>query len=222
MAPPSFPDLAGWFGSLSQSGLLIAALLAMAVGIAGSLIVAHLPRLGRLLRGASTFGLIGVLLLIVVQMARIDSRFDVAVPEIGLPRQVVSGGETRVPLAPDGHFWIEAEINGVPARFMVDTGATLTAVSAGLADQAGLEPRPGGMPVRLTTANGAVAAELATIEDLRFGNVDASGIDAVIAPNLGPMNVIGMNLLSRLGSWRVENNTLILVPREGSDIEIGG
>jgi aspartyl protease family protein len=47
---------------------------------------------------------------------------------------------------------------------------------------------------------------------LRFGNVAAHGLDAIIAPGLGPTNVVGMNLLSRLSSWRVENNVLILVP----------
>jgi aspartyl protease family protein len=53
---------------------------------------------------------------------------------------------------------------------------------------------------------------VATIDELRFGNVAARGLDTVIAPNIGPTNVIGMNLLSRLASWRVENGTLILVP----------
>ena len=44
------------------------------------------------------------------------------------------------------------------------------------------------------------------------GNVKAGGLDAVIAPNIGETNVIGMNLLSRLASWRVEGETMILVP----------
>jgi aspartyl protease family protein len=34
----------------------------------------------------------------------------------------------------------------------------------------------------------------------------------VIAPNIGETNVIGMNLLSRLASWRVEGDTMILRP----------
>jgi aspartyl protease family protein len=117
-----------------------------------------------------------------------------------------------VPLAGDGHFWLRAEINGAPANFLVDTGATLTAVSAETAERAGLDPRPGGIPVRMQTANGAVAAQLTTIDELRFGNVAARGIDAIIAPGLGPTNVIGMNLLTRLASWRVEGRTMILVP----------
>ena len=50
------------------------------------------------------------------------------------------------------------------------------------------------------------------IRDRSFGNVEASGIDVVIAPNLGQTNVLGMNVLSRLAGWRVEDRTLILVP----------
>jgi aspartyl protease family protein len=129
-----------------------------------------------------------------------------------LPEQTVAGGETRVPLAPDGHFWIRAKVNGKEASFLVDTGATLTAVSASFARRAGLEPRVGSVPVRIATANGTVAAQLTTIDTLRFGNVKAGGLDAVIAPNIGETNVIGMNLLSRLASWRVEGETMILVP----------
>ena len=75
-------------------------------------------------------------------------------------------------------------------------------------------PRPGGLPVTVNTANGPVSAELSTIDELRFGNVAARGLDVVIAPSLGKTNVVGMNLLSRLASWRVDNQTneMILVP----------
>jgi aspartyl protease family protein len=64
----------------------------------------------------------------------------------------------------------------------------------------------------MQTAYGPVEADLTTIDELRFGNVAARGLDAIIAPGLGPTNVIGMNLLSRLASWRVEGNTMILAP----------
>ena len=65
----------------------------------------------------------------------------------------------------------------------------------------------------LQTANGAAPAKLASIGQIRFGNVVAQDLDAVIAPGIGETNVIGMNLLSRLASWRVEGQTLILVPK---------
>jgi aspartyl protease family protein len=209
---PIWEQLVHTINQLPQSGLLLAALVAMALGVLGTLTVRRIPALGRLLRAGSTLVLMGVLLLVVLQMSRIDPRFELAVPELGLPQQIVEGGETQVKLAPDGHFWLRAEINGSPADFLVDTGATLTAVSSETAARVGLEPREGGLPVRMQTANGAVAAQITTIEELRFGNVAARGLDAVIAPGLGPTNVLGMNLLSRLASWRVEGDTMILVP----------
>jgi len=195
-----------------RSGLLLAALAAMMLGVIGSLTIRRVPALGRTLRMASTLGLMAILVLVVLQLSRMDPRFEMAIPELGLPEQVVEGAETRVKLAPDGHFWLRAEINGKPANFLVDTGATLTAISRDTADAAGLTPREGGLPVQMQTANGPVAAELTTVDELRFGNVAARGLDAIIAPGLGPTNVIGMNLLSRLASWRVEGDTMILVP----------
>ncbi|KRA82926.1 TIGR02281 family clan AA aspartic protease [Altererythrobacter sp. Root672] len=209
---PVWEQLVHSLHQVPRSGLLMAAVGAMLLGVLGSLLVRYVPAFGKSLRMASTFGLVAVLLVVVLQISRMDPRFELAMPELGLPEQVVEGAETRVRLAPDGHFWLRAEINGEPANFLVDTGATLTAVSSETASAAGLEPREAGLPVRMQTANGAVSADLTTIDELRFGNVAARGLDAIIAPGLGPTNVIGMNLLSRLASWRVEGDTMILVP----------
>ena len=197
---------------LPRSGLLMVAVGAMVLGIAGSLLGRSVPVFGRILRTVSTLGLMAVLVLVVLQLSRLDPRFSMAVPQIGLPEQVVEGGETRVPLAPDGHYWLRARVNGHEANFLVDTGATLTAISQDTAERAGLAPREGALPIRMQTANGAVAAKLTAIDELRFGNVAARGLDAIIAPGLGETNVIGMNLLSRLASVRIEQGELVLVP----------
>lgn len=195
-----------------RSGLLVATVIAVLGSILGTGIARHYSRFGRALATTCTLALAAILVVVMLQVSRFDPRLDIAVPELGLPQQTVAGGETRVPLAPDGHFWINATVNGTEAPFLVDTGATLTAVSVPLAARAGLEPRTGGVPVRISTANGVVSADITTIDSLRFGNVKAGGLDAVIAPNIGETNVLGMNLLSRLASWRVEGHTLILVP----------
>ena len=198
--------------AIPRSGLLLMVVAAIAVSAIGSLMVRRKVPLGLMVRRASTVVLGGVLLVVVLQLSRFDSRLEIAVPQFGLPEQIVEGGETRIPMAPDGHFWLRAQINGVPPNFLVDTGATLTAISQDLADRAAIKPRPGGLPVTINTANGPVSAELSTIGEMRFGSVAARGRDVVIAPSLGQTNVVGMNLLSRLASWRVEGNTMILVP----------
>jgi aspartyl protease family protein len=197
---------------IPRSGLLLATVAAVLGSMLGTGIARHYSRFGRSMAAICTLALAAILVVVMLQVSRFDPRLDIAVPELGLPEQTVAGGETRVPLAPDGHFWIDATVNGIRAAFLVDTGATLTAVSPGLAQRAGLKPRTGGVPVRISTANGTVTADITTIDTLRFGNVKAGGLDAVIAPNIGQTNVVGMNFLSRLASWRVEGRTLILVP----------
>ena len=209
---PVFSAAADTLRAIPRSELLIAAVAAMVLGWIGAMI-AKRSALGGLLRVGSSLALGLILLTVVLQLSRFDPRFDVAVPQISLPEQLVEGGETQIPLSADGHIWLRAEVNGVPGHFMIDTGATLTAISAPLAERAGLEPRRGGIPIMLGTANGTVQAHVATIDSLTFGNVSASGTDAAIAESFGDFNVIGMNVLARLGSWRVEDNTLILVPR---------
>ncbi|WP_340589326.1 retropepsin-like aspartic protease family protein [Erythrobacter alti] len=209
---PIFEQLAFSIREIPSSGLLLAALIAMVAGVLGSVLMKRVPVAGRILRTGSTLGLVAVLGLVVLQLSRLDPRFSLAVPEIGYPEQVVEGSETRIPVHFDGHYWLEAEINGHRAAFMVDTGATLTAVSQATADAAGLEKNDGGIPIALQTANGTVAAYMTNIDDMRFGNVAARGLDAVIAPGLGETNVIGMNLLSRLASVRIEQDELILTP----------
>jgi aspartyl protease family protein len=192
--------------------LLTLALTAMALVVIGGMLRRPLPLAGGVVRGVGNLGLIFALLLTIAQVARLSPGLDVSLPQFGLPEQEVSGAETRIPMARDGHFWIAAEINGVPQRFLVDTGATLTAISARTAEQVAIEPGEMRQTVVLKTANGTTAAQLATLTELRVGNALARNLDAVIAPGLGETNVLGMNFLSRLKSWRVEDRTLILVP----------
>ena len=67
-------------------------------------------------------------------------------------------------------------------------------------------------PVVLQTANGAAPAETGKVDELRVGNIVARNLRIVTSPGLGNLDVLGMNFLSKLESWRVEGQTLILVP----------
>ncbi|HKT84473.1 MAG TPA: TIGR02281 family clan AA aspartic protease [Novosphingobium sp.] len=197
---------------LATQPLLALAILAIFVGVLGGMLRRPAPRIGGFLRGMSNLGLVAALLLTIAQVTRFTTDKDFALPQFGMPRQSVEGNETRVPISDDGHFWITARVNGVEQQFLVDTGATVTAVSPQTAELAGIESKPIRQSVLMRTANGVVQAEVATIDELSFGNVVARDLDTVVAPGLGDANVIGMNFLSRLASWRVEGGTLILVP----------
>lgn len=195
---------------LASQPLLALAIVAIFVTVLGGMLRRPAPILGGFVRGVGNLGLLAALLLTIAQAARLTTGRDFALP--GMARQSVEGAETRVPMQRDGHFWIAASINGVKRDFLVDTGATLTAISPATANAADVRENPARGPVMMRTANGTVEARLATIDELRLGNVVARDLDAIVAPGLGEANVIGMNLLSRLSSWRVENGVLILVP----------
>lgn len=126
--------------------------------------------------------------------------------------QEVSGDVVRVKLSRDGHFWVRATINGVPRRLLVDSGATVTALSTRTAEAAGLDVRQPTMPILLRTANGTVSADSARIATLRFGTITARDLSAVVSPAFGDTDVLGMNFLSKLKSWRVEDGVLIMEP----------
>jgi aspartyl protease family protein len=195
--------------------LLRVALGAMALVLLGGIIRRAVPLLGGVLRFIGNIGLIYAMLAAILQVAQGNGfGLGLTVPLSGDsdPEQSVSGGVTHVPMAPDGHFWVRAEVNGVSRRFLVDTGATLTTLSPGSADAASIRPKRWGQTVALSTANGRATGTLATIDSLRVGNILARHIDAVVAPGLGETNVLGMNFLSRLAGWRVEGKTMILIP----------
>jgi len=118
-------------------------------------------------------------------------------------------GETRVRLAPDGHYWVEAELNGERVRFLIDSGATTTSISEATARRVGITPRAG-VPALVKTANGTVPVQRGRAESLRVGNIERRNVAVHISEAFGDMNVIGMNFLSSLRSWGVEGRTLIL------------
>ena len=215
---PDIGSLPAWASGLTQSPLLAIAVAAIVLAMAGSLIGGASPRLGRFMRAGANLALIAVVGMTVLQVARLSNPgLDLALPQVGLPAQRISGSETRVPLARDGHYWIAATVNGKPRRFLVDTGATLTAVSQDFAQASGIMPAAERMPVQLRTASGAITARLATIDTFAFGNIVARDMDAVIVPGMDGMNVLGMNFLARLKGWRVEDGELVLVPHHPQD-----
>jgi len=122
------------------------------------------------------------------------------------------GRELRVAMASDGHFWVLASINGVNTRMLIDSGATVTAISEQTAREAGVDTGRGLTPVMIRTANGVASAETGSIAELRAGNIVARNLRIVTAPGMAGLDVLGMNFLSQLQSWRVEGKTLILVP----------
>ena len=123
---------------------------------------------------------------------------------------VAEGRELRIRKSLDGHFWVDAEINGTPVRFLVDSGATTTSISSATAARADIVPS--GLPAVVQTANGTVEVGRARAERLKVGTIERRNVAVHVSEAFGPMNVLGMNFLSSLSGWGVEGQWLVLRP----------
>ncbi|MEA3035753.1 MAG: aspartyl protease family protein [Sphingomonadales bacterium] len=175
-------------------------------------VVMRMPVVGRVVRLVFSLALAAFAFFLLLQQAPYEPHLARLASRLGLDRQEVTGGEVRIRMAGDGHFWADASVNGVKRRMLIDSGATVTALSEETAAAAGVAPSVGPLPVVLRTANGLAQGRTGTVRELRLGNVVARDIKVVVSPSFGNLDVVGMNLLSKLASWRVEGRTLILVP----------
>lgn len=185
-----------------------------AVGAALILVILFkIPYVGRVLRALFSFALLAFGIFLVLQQAPFDPNLSRITANLGLDTQEVVGNEVRIPMSRDGHFWAEVELNGTKRRMLVDSGATVTALSEATTAAGGVKADATLVPLLMKTANGTVRADAGTVDRLRIGGIEARKLKIVISPGLGDTDVLGMNFLSQLKSWRVEGRTLILTPK---------
>ena len=127
---------------------------------------------------------------------------------IGTPVQ--QGRETRIPMAIDGHFWVEGRINGKKVKFLIDSGATMTTIDRETAIEAGVPVslRPNQL---VRTGNGIIRVSTGSARELKVGGIRRTDLGVQVADN-DNLNVLGMNFLSSLSRWGVEGRWLVLVP----------
>ena len=189
----------------------------IAAGVALVLVVLmRLPFVGRVVRALFSFAMLAFAIFLLLRQAPYEPHLAALAERLGLDGQEVVGDEVRIRMAPDGHFWAKVSVNGVARRMLIDSGATVTALSDETAEGAAVDADAGLVPVVLRTANGVTPARTGSVRRLRVGGIEARNLKVVVSPALGDLDVLGMNFLSQLDSWRVEGRTLILVPRRAS------
>lgn len=118
----------------------------------------------------------------------------------------VNDGVIEIRRGPDGHYHWPGRLNGEPVDFLVDTGATGTALPSGLAEQVGLHAEGS---VLSSTAGGTVQGWIARADLQLEGGVEARGLRVTVLPALASpllgMDVLGrLHLVQRDGVLRIE------------------
>jgi len=109
-----------------------------------------------------------------------------------------------------GQFAADALVNGSPVRMLVDTGASVVALSASTAARLGLVPGSG-PKWTIRTANGESKASPVTLDAVSFGGLYLRDVQALIlAPEAGEVNLLGASFLKRLVSVEQRDGIMIL------------
>lgn len=124
----------------------------------------------------------------------------------GEPVQV--GGTLRIPMAMDGHFWVDAAVNGQPVKFLVDSGATMTTIDQDTARRTGIAIDPLRTQV-VRTGNGLIRVAAGRASNISIGDIERERVGLHITER-AEINVLGMNFLSSLSRWSVEGRWLVL------------
>ena len=98
---------------------------------------------------------------------------------------------------PHGHFHANAEINGRRIEVMVDTGASLVALTFEDASRAGIYVRDSDFTQRVRTANGIARVAPVTLDRVSIGDITVRNVPASVSERgkLGT-TLLGMSFLS--------------------------
>ncbi len=108
--------------------------------------------------------------------------------------------ELRVAIQPERGVWVAAVVvNGArPARFLVDTGSSVTLLSPALAAAAGVRPATAPETIELQTLAGRAVAPIATVASLRIGGRELRDVPVVVHdPGAGVDGILGNTVLAR-------------------------
>lgn len=110
-----------------------------------------------------------------------------------------------------GHFVTDIQINHQFVSALVDTGASLVAMSAEDARKVGINPPRSDFSIPVNTANGVVRAAKARVSSLKLQSIEVRDVEVMVMPP-GALNhtLLGMSFLKRLASFEMNGNTLVL------------
>ena len=144
---------------------------------------------------------------------RIATKFGLRSAEPQIAAASGAAADKRITVSADlqGHFVVHPTLDGRRIRMLVDTGATVLALSDEDARAAGLRVAPGDFTRRIGTANGVVATAPVRIGEVSIGDITVRNVEAVVLPpgKLGT-SLLGMSFLKRLGGFEIAQGRLIL------------
>jgi aspartyl protease family protein len=135
---------------------------------------------------------------------RMRGELSPATPIAGAPRELV------VTAAEDGGFYLVAQVNGQPVRFMIDTGASDIVLSPADARRIGVDTAHLTYGTPSETANGVGYAAAQTIDHIAVGPIAFDHMPVLVNREAMAQSLLGMSFLKRLKAFRAEGRHFYL------------
>lgn len=138
------------------------------------------------------------------QAATVPAVVDTFAPAQGTPAQVLKGL--------DGHYWADALVEGRAVRMMVDTGASVVALTRNDAARLGLRLEPADFSGTVITASGPVRAAPVELQTVAVAGARVERVQALVVEQGLPHSLLGMSYLGRLSAFTATPASLTLRP----------
>jgi len=122
----------------------------------------------------------------------------------------LGAGEMYFMRAADGHFHINAKVNGVDIKFMVDTGASSIVLNKEDAIRTGFNVEQLSYNMAISTANGQTRAASVNLQTLQIGGKLHANIAAIVNEGELDSSLLGMSFLDKIASMKIEGDKLTL------------
>ena len=164
--------------------------------------------------------MVGACVLVSVVVGRLLPEFAPAPAKVSLTAAAVTplarsapktvSNKISYPADPSGHFFVDATVNGVEMRFLVDTGATFVALSPDDAAAAGIAPQTLSFDEATNTANGVSHVARTNLRSIRLGQLEITDVSAVVVEQSMPISLLGMSFLNRLDGYSIRDGVLTI------------
>lgn len=123
---------------------------------------------------------------------------------------VTSGGDIELRRNADAHFYAEADVNGGKVNFLVDTGASIVALSWADARAVGIDPSTLSFDYPIHTAGGTVNTARVRLGRLAIGPIERRDVAAAVMPEGIDVSLLGLTFLDTLSSYQISGDRLTL------------
>lgn len=110
----------------------------------------------------------------------------------------------------DGHYWTRADVQGTDVRFMVDTGASIVALTLHDAQRLGYKSDELVFDNEVRTAGGLTTGAYIVLDKVRIGRVEMEDVSAMVLKDGLDQSLLGMSFLGELYSYEFKGDTLII------------